>query len=380
MKIILLLALLLPMCSFALELEMSHPQLELLANHRGPGMDLSISTTVTSPTANSQRVAICVRYFNINGTQIDQSLGRFEALAAQQQRQLTLQDPRKNAAFFEDLDHVHISVVNDRTACSSTDSTPLASGYTLPVNLDMYITALGAVDILEPFGTLVLGETPDQVIARICNKGLFVNMQDRDDVCAQPSEQPTFKPFADGQLDPMTRQAMQFHLEFLTNYHHRVRLHNKGIQLIASDPTPLMIAPIQLFGVPYELHLGFEGLDQYIARWHLEQADQTVQPFCFTSEGHSFCEYPTVLTRVTLKSNDPRRAEVCSEINATLDQRYGTERPVIRAGTRLNADASDCSTIEYLANRYLQELHMPSLRTLQRAQVTPTSTDDASGL
>lgn len=377
MKILLFSVLWVPILSMAMEFETATPQLEFLPNLRGPGMDLRITTTTVNPTNEVQRAAICARYFDAHNHTVSHTLGRFESIEPREHTRLILDDLRKDAAFFEDLDAVDVSVVTDRSACSGASLAPRSSANSLPLNLELYIDALSAVDIVEPFGQLVWGETPGQVITRICEQGLFTNMQERSAFCASTSEQLTFRAFAEGQLDSMTAQAMVFHLDFLANYHRGVRLYQENIQLIASDPVPLVIAPIQLFGVPYELHLDFEGLDQYLALWHLEQ---TINPFCFTSESQSFCEYPTVLTRVTLRSNDPRRTEVCANIQAALDQRYGTERPVIRSGSRLNASSSDCGTLEYLASHYLQELHTPPLRTLQRAQVTQSPSDDAGGL
>ena len=121
---------------------------------------------------------------------------------------------------------------------------------------------------------------------------------------------------------------MAFNMDFLANHHSRVALYQENKQLVTSDPMTVMVAPITLFGVPYELHLSFEGLDEYLALWHLEYEAEMgeVSPYCFVFDEKTFCEYPPpVLTRVQLKTDDPRNVDVCDSIQGVIDDRYGAE-------------------------------------------------------
>lgn len=156
----------------------------------------------------------------------------------------------------------------------------------------------------------------------------FTKPSARERFCSIDVGRPTYADFAEGRLDEFAAQAMAFNMDFLANHHSRVAVYQENKQLVTSDPMTVMVAPITLFGVPYELHLSFEGLDEYLALWHLEYEAEMgeVSPYCFVFDEKTFCEYhPPVLTRVQLKTDDPRNVDVCDSIQGVIDDRYGAE-------------------------------------------------------
>lgn len=372
----------LPAIVAAGSLPFAEPDVRFLENQRGPGMDLSITAEFTNETQSRERVGICVRYFDLAGVQVDNSLSSMQRVSPAETLQLELLERRQGARFYQTLDHIHVSLVSDRRACAPNEPPDTELGFKKSLGADDYHTALREANIVEPFGDLVWGETPAQVVTRICNDLLFPGIDDRERFCSLDVGRATYTDFAEGRLDEFGVHVMETQLDFLANHHSRVTLYQEDTQLIASDPITVMVEPITLFGVPYELHLSFEGLDEFLARWHLEREAGAgeVSPYCFAFREKTFCEYPTVLTRVRLKTNDPRNVDVCDSIQGVIDDRYGAERPIIRAGTRLNMRRSDCYSFEYVSKRYLEELHYRPLRALQESQIVVADDDDASGL
>ena len=316
------------------------------------------------------------------GVQVDNSLSSMQRVLPDETLRLELLERRQGASFYETLDHIHVSVVSDRHACAPNEPPDAEFGFKKLLGADDYHTALREAEIVEPFGDLVWGETPAQVVTRICDHSLFPGIDDRARFCSLDVGQATYADFAEGRLDEFGVHVMETQLDFLASHHSRVTLYQEDTQLVASDPMTVMVEPITLFGVPYELHLSFEGLDEYLALWHLEREAGTgeVSPYCFAFREKTFCEYPAVLTRVQFKTDDPRNVDVCDSIQGVIDDRYGAGRPIIRAGTRLNTRRSDCYSLEYVSKRYLEELHYRPLRALQESQIVVADDDDASGL
>lgn len=246
------------------------------------------------------------------------------------------------------------------------------------IDFEEYIALVKDGPSISPFGPFEWGETKKRTTSKMCDSKIFKSIQNREDICKENSWTPIFTQVSNFE----SRDEWARKLNTLVRRHRDLYFPNDNLQLISSDRQHT-VGPIKILGVAYDVQLSYSSISSVIAKQSLigTETDADFQPACFEVEGTSICEYPPVLTQVSLRAQDSTVDEICNKFKDQMYTKYGEFAYDVYSykatGTSLERS---CRSPIYEGRDYVYTINYQFLHALQEKRVRVDQNDGASGL